>query len=64
MQLCQYLLLLLFIEPQTARHHQRRGLKNIFDIFFKITNYIYTNSDRLEQEETMARPVSHLIRDL
>ena len=31
------LLLLLFIKPQTAGHHQLRGLKNIFIEFFMIT---------------------------
>jgi hypothetical protein len=30
-------LLLLFIKPQTAGHHQLRGLKNIFKAFFIIT---------------------------
>ena len=39
--------LLLFIKPQTAGHHQLRGLKNIFIIiFFKITT-IYNTIGRI-----------------
>jgi hypothetical protein len=44
------LLLLLFIEPHSARHHQLRGLKNIFRYFFYNMTRQYTEHRRDKRE--------------
>ncbi len=50
--------LLLFIEPQTARHHQLRGLKNIYQNFF----LFYTKNIHIDrQDQTEGRLVAAVV---
>ncbi len=46
-------LLLLFIEPHSARHHQLRGLKSIFEYFFNYNKTRQYTGHRRDKREAV-----------